>query len=133
LLAYAIAYVSTALVFVAADFVWLSLAGPRLYKPVLGPMLAEKVNLTAALAFYLIYVAGLVFLAVAPSLKADQWRVAAMNGLVLGVVAYATYDLTNQATLRIWSTRLTLLDMIWGAALSALAASAAFFAARRFV
>jgi uncharacterized membrane protein len=133
MLAYAVAYLSAGLVFVAVDFAWLSLAGPRLYKPVLGPLLAEKVNLTAALAFYVIYIAGIVFLAIAPGLKSGQWRVAAVNGLVLGVVAYATYDLTNQATLRLWSTRLTLADMIWGGALTALAASAGYLVAKRFV
>lgn len=125
------AYLAGGLVFLAADFAWLGLAGPRLYRPTLGPLLADKVNLGAAIAFYLIYIAGFVALAAAPALAAGTWRTAARNGLILGVVAYATYDLTNQSTLRLWSTRLTLLDMGWGGLLTASAALAAYAAARR--
>lgn len=125
---YAIAYGVCAIVFVAADACWLTLAGPRLYRPTLGPLLADRLNVGAAVAFYLIYLFGLVFLAVAPAMRAGEWRTATLNGLVFGLVAYATYDLTNQATLVLWSTKLTLFDMAWGGGVSALAATAGFFA-----
>jgi uncharacterized membrane protein len=131
MIAYLAAYLATALAFVGADAVWLSLAGPRLYRPVLGPLLAERPNIGAAIAFYLIYTAGVVVLAVAPALRTGQTRTAALSGLVLGVVAYATYDLTNQATLRMWSTRLSVIDMAWGGVLTAAAAAVGFLAARR--
>jgi uncharacterized membrane protein len=131
MLAYIVAYVASAIAFVAADATWLTLAGPRLYRPIIGPLLSGKVNGGAAVAFYLIYLAGVVFLAVAPALRSGQWRTAALNGLVLGLVAYGTYDLTNQATLRLWSTRLTLADMAWGGAVTALAAVIGFLAARK--
>jgi uncharacterized membrane protein len=130
MLAYLVAYLAAALTFVGADAVWLTLAGPRLYKPVLGPLLAEKLNGGAAVAFYVIYLAGVVLLAISPALKAASWRTAALNGLILGVVAYGTYDLTNQATLRLWATKLTLADMAWGGVLTAAAASVGFLAAR---
>ena len=78
----------------------------------------------------MIYGLGVVALAVAPALRENAGGKAALSGAVLGFVAYATYDLTNQATLRVWSTRLTLADMAWGAALTALAAYAGFQAAR---
>ena len=131
MLAYVVAYVASAIAFVAADAAWLTLAGPRLYRPIIGPLLSGKVNGGAAVAFYLMYLAGMIFLAVAPALRSGQWRTAALNGLVLGLVAYGTYDLTNQATLRLWSTRLTLADMAWGGVVTALAAVIGFLAARK--
>jgi uncharacterized membrane protein len=122
-----VAYVSILVAFSALDFTWLSLAGPSLYKPALGPLLAEKVRAAPAIAFYLIYLAGLVYFAVWPALIGEGWTRAALNGGILGVVAYATYDLTNQATLRLWSTKVTLCDLGWGAFASAVAASISFF------
>jgi uncharacterized membrane protein len=127
---YLVAYVASMIVFLGLDAVWLSLMGPRLYRPILGDMLAQKLNAPAAIAFYAIYGLGVVVLAVAPALRENAGGKAALSGAVLGFVAYATYDLTNQATLRVWSTRLTLADMAWGAALTALAAYAGFQAAR---
>ena len=131
MLALLAAYGASALAFVAADAVWLTLAGPRLYRPVLGPLLADRLNGAAAIAFYLIYLFGVVALAIAPALRTGQWRTAAWSGLVLGVVAYGTYDLTNQATLRLWATRLTVADMTWGGLLTALAATVGYLAARK--
>lgn len=132
MLAAIVSFVSAAVIFLGADFAWLSLSVPRLYRPTLGPMLAEKVNAGAALAFYLVYLLGIEILAVAPALRSGGWRTAALHGFVLGITAYGTYDLTNQATLKFWSTRLTLADMAWGGALTAFAACAGFLAARRF-
>lgn len=131
-MSYLVAYVAAALVFVGLDFVWLSLSGPTLYKPILGPILADKLNGAAAVAFYLVYIAGIVFLAIRPAFETGAWRTAAVNGLVLGIVAYATYDLTNQATLKLWATKLTLIDMAWGGGLTAVAATAGYLAAETF-
>lgn len=131
MIAYLTAYAAAAVVFAAADAAWLTFAGPRLYQPVIGPLLAEKVDFAAAIVFYLIYLGGILFLAIAPALRDGNWKTAAVNGLVLGVVAYGAYDLTNQATLKLWSTRLTLADMTWGGGMTALAAVAGFMAATR--
>ncbi len=131
MLAYIVAYVVSGIAFVAADAAWLTLAGPRLYRPAIGPLLNDKVNAAPAVVFYLLYLGGVLFLAVTPALRTGQWRAAALNGLVLGLVAYGTYDLTNQATLRLWSVRLTVADMAWGGAVTALAATLGFLAARR--
>ncbi len=130
-MAWIAAYLAAGAVFLGADALWLSLAGPRLYRPTLGPLLAYEFNAFAAIAFYLIYLAGVLTLAIAPALASGRPRDAALKGLTLGLVAYATYDLTNQATLRIWSTRLTVLDMLWGGGLTAAAALAGYVAARR--
>jgi uncharacterized membrane protein len=127
----AIAWIVTAVTFLALDAVWLSTMSQRLYKPLLGDLLSPNVNLAPAVAFYIIYVSGLVFLAVAPGLERGRLTKTLVNGAVLGFVAYATYDLTNQATLRAWDVRVTLADLAWGTFVSAAAAGAAFLAASR--
>lgn len=124
------AYAGAALAMLALDAAWLSFAAKRLYRPELGDMLAEGFRMTPAAIFYFLYVGGIVFLAVAPGLDAGKWTVAATRGAALGFIAYATYDLTNQATLRHWSTTVTIADMAWGTVLTAIAATAGYAAAR---
>jgi len=125
-----IAYIASLAAFVALDFVWLSVMVQRLYRPALGDMLAERPNLPAAVIFYLVYGVGLALLAVAPALKEGAAGRAVLNGLVFGAVAYATYDLTNLATLRSWSMKVTVADIAWGACATALAALAGYAAVR---
>lgn len=127
---YVAAYLGAGLTFAAIDFVWLTTMTNRLYKPVIGPIMADKPDMKAAVAFYLISIAGTVFLAITPALKEGNWTRAAINGAVLGFVAYATYDLTNQATLEIWQTKLTVIDLIWGTVLTTISATGGYFAAR---
>ena len=127
---YVAAYFGAGLTFAAIDFVWLTTMTNRLYKPVIGPIMADKPDMKAAVAFYLISIAGTVFLAIAPALKEGNWTRAAINGAALGFVAYATYDLTNQATLAVWQTKLTIIDLIWGTTLTMLSATGGYFAAR---
>jgi uncharacterized membrane protein len=128
-----VAYGVTLIAFCAFDFCWLSVMGPRLYKPALGELMSSTVRPGAAIAFYVLYVAGLVFFAVRPALASQSWTTATLNGAVLGLVAYATYDLTNQATLRIWSVKVTFLDLAWGAIASALAATISYAVTARLV
>lgn len=127
---YVAAYLGAGLTFAALDAVWLTTMSSRLYKPALGPILAEKPDMKAAVAFYLISIAGTVFLAVEPALREGAWQRAALNGAVLGFVAYATYDLTNQATLNVWSTRVTIIDICWGTVLTTLSAVGGYLAAK---
>ncbi|MGH6786371.1 MAG: DUF2177 family protein [Novosphingobium sp.] len=124
------AYVSAALAFGVLDFLWLRWAGPNLYRPALGDLLAASFRAGPALAFYAIYVAGMVWFAVRPGASFGV-PVAVVNGAILGAVAYATYDLTNQATLRQWPLAVTLIDIAWGAAATALASGAAAFAVQK--
>lgn len=126
---YIAAYLGTGLTFAAIDAVWLTTMTERLYKPVLAPILAEQPDLKVAVIFYLIYFFGIVFLAIAPALREGAWQRAALNGAVLGFVAYATYDLTNQATLMVWSTKLTLIDLAWGTTLTTASAIGGYLAA----
>lgn len=128
---YLAAWVVTALTFLGLDAVWLSQMGPRLYKPLIGEITRPQPNFGAAAVFYLIYVSAIVFFAVAPGLEKSSLSKALLNGAALGLVAYATYDLTNQATLRIWDIRVTLADMAWGTIATAIAAGVAYAVASR--
>jgi uncharacterized membrane protein len=131
MLKFAVAYLATGVAFAVIDAVWLTTAGPRLYRPALDSVLAAKFNLPAAIVFYLIYVAGIVALAVLPTVREEgTWTRALTTGAMLGFVAYATYDLTNQATLKVWATKITVADMLWGTFVTAAASAAGFLAYR---
>jgi uncharacterized membrane protein len=127
---YVFAYLGAGLTFAVIDAVWLTTMVNRLYRPVIGPIMADKPDMTAAVIFYLISIAGTVFLAIDPALREGSWTRALLNGAVLGFIAYATYDLTNQATLNVWSWKLTITDIIWGTTLTGLSATGGYFAAR---
>src|SRR3989344_4689861 len=118
------AFIGSGLAMAALDAIWLTQVGPRLYRPAIGELLADKPDMRAAVAFYLIYVCGIVFLAVSPALRDGSLMRATIAGAVLGLVAYPTYDLTNQATLKVWPLHVTLVDVAWGTLLTAAAAAA---------
>ncbi len=126
----AVAYFSTGIAFAVIDAIWLSTMTSRLYRPVMGDMLADQFRLGPAIAFYLIFIAALVFFAIRPALAAGDWKVALLHGAFFGFAAYATYDLTNQAVLRNWSTLLTIADLFWGTVLSASSAVIGYKATR---
>ena len=126
-----VAAITAALVFGALDAVWLSWAGPNFYRPRLGDILADSFRMMPALVFYAAYIAAIVWFAVRPGLSLGIGA-AALNGALLGAICYATYDLTNQATMRTWSTTVTVADIAWGAFATAVATAAASFAAAKF-
>ena len=116
------AYLSTLVAFVLVDFVWLSTMADRLYRPILGDILAPSVNFVPAIGFYLIYPLGIVVFAILPALKLGGPSSALIYGAMFGFLTYATYDLTNHATLRNWTWQITLLDIAWGSFAAAMAA-----------
>jgi uncharacterized membrane protein len=126
-----VAAITAALVFGALDAIWLSWAGPNFYRPRLGDILADSFRMMPALVFYAAYIAAIVWFAVRPGLSLGIGA-AALNGALLGAICYATYDLTNQATMRTWSTTVTVADIAWGAFATAVAAAAASLAAAKF-
>lgn len=126
-----IAYGVAALVFGALDACWLGYAGSRVYRPALGDLLAPDFRAGPALVFYMLYLGGMIWFAVRPGF-ADGIGAAALNGALLGGLCYATYDLTNQATLARWPAWLTVTDIVWGSFATALAASVTTLVARRF-
>ena len=119
------AYAVTALVFMSIDAVWLTQMAARLYQPTIGHLLAPEPDLAAALVFYAIYILGMVVFTVRPDQRdATAWAAAA-RGAFFGFVAYATYDLTNQATMRDWPWMVTAIDLLWGTALTGTASGLA--------
>lgn len=129
---YGIAYIATGLVFLAIDAIWLTVAAQRLYRPLMGDMLVESFRLAPAALFYFIYIAGIVVFAIAPAFSSDRWTTATSYGAFLGLFAYATYDLTNQATLKNWPVIVTVVDLGWGTFVTAVAATAGFLITRAF-
>ena len=127
---YLYAYVATLLVFCAVDYVWIGILMTDFYKTRLGEIMLAQPRLDAAAVFYLLYIAGLVYFGVRPGIAARSWKSAAFNGALFGVLAYATYDLTNLATLKGWQVDLTVIDMLWGGSVSALGAAAGYAASR---
>lgn len=127
-----VAYVAAAVCMMVVDSVWLTLAAANFYRPHLGPLLADQFRLGPAITFYLLYLAGVVFFAVRPALVTGRWQTAVLHGLVLGLVAYGTYDLTNQATLKTWPVIVTVVDLFWGSFLTALTATSGYFGAQVF-
>ncbi|QGW83625.1 DUF2177 family protein [Variovorax paradoxus] len=122
---FAIAYAASAVVFLVLDGIWLTVMADRLYRPALGHLMLERFALAPAAAFYAIYLAGVVVFAVSPALASGRWLTSLGLGALLGLMAYATYDLTNQATLKDWSWTVTIADLCWGTFVTAVSAAVA--------
>jgi len=126
-----VAYLATGVAFGVLDAAWLRWAGPNLYRPALGELLATNFRMGPALVFYALYIAALVWFAVRAGYTGGT-GMAVLNGALLGAICYATYDLTNQATMKVWPVHITLIDICWGAFASAVAAGVGYWAASRF-
>lgn len=123
-------YGACVVAFFAIDFVWLSTMNSRFYQPRLGSLLAEQPKLGVAAGFYLLYVIGVVALAVVPGLKEGAVVAALWRGALFGLLAYATYDLTNLATIQGWPWELAVVDMIWGTVLTGTVSVVGYYAGR---
>jgi uncharacterized membrane protein len=130
---YLIAYAGTALGFCMLDFFWLTRIAPSFYQSQIGPLLLVEPDLAVALAFYALFVAALVTFCVLPAVAGASWVRAMLLGGFFGLVAYATYDLTNLATLKGWTIRLALTDIAWGSALSAVSSVCGYFCSDFFL
>jgi uncharacterized membrane protein len=124
----AVAYIVTLVLFAALDIAWLTAMGSTLYRPVLGDMLAPTVRVMPAIAFYVVYPIGLVVFAVMPALKSGSLSDALVLGALFGILTYATYDLTNYATLKNWTLELTVIDVIYGAVVASSVSAIAYLA-----
>jgi uncharacterized membrane protein len=116
--------------FFAIDFVWLSTMNTRFYQPKLGSLMSAQPKLAVAAGFYLLYVVGVVALAVVPGLKEGAVVAALWRGALFGLLAYATYDLTNLATIRDWPWEVAAVDMIWGTVLTGTVSVIGYYAGR---
>jgi uncharacterized membrane protein len=117
------AYAGTAIVMVALDMLWLGIVAKPMYQQGIGHLMAPAPNVGVAVLFYLLYAVGVVIFAVAPQHGGSNWATTLTMGALFGFFAYATYDLTNLATLRDWPLRLSLIDIAWGTLVTAAAAA----------
>lgn len=124
-------YLLTAVFFFAVDMLWLGVVAKGFYQKQLGPILSEQVNWPAALAFYLLFVGGILLFVVFPALENGSLRRVVVMGALFGLVAYATYDLTNLTTLRGFPPLVAAVDMAWGMVLTGTVAAVGFLLARR--
>ena len=128
-----VAYIATGVAFAMIDSIWLRSMYTRLYQPEIGEMLMRGMRWGPAVAFYLLYIAGMLIFAVNPALASGRWQTALVQGALLGFFCYMTYDLTNYATLKVWSLKVTVLDMIWGTFLTGSAAAVGAFVTAKLV
>ena len=125
---YAAAYIATGLAFAIIDSFWLRTMYTRLYKPEIGElMMRGGFRMGPAVTFYLLYILGMMIFAVVPAFAAGRWQVALLQGAMFGFFCYMTYDLTNHATMKIWSTKVTVLDIMWGTFLTGSASAVGFY------
>ncbi|MCA1796688.1 MAG: DUF2177 family protein [Geobacteraceae bacterium] len=123
-------YLLTVPVFFAIDLIWLGIVAKSFYNNNLSHLLSPDVNWTAALLFYFMYIAGIILFAVKPGLDAGSLAKAAIWGALFGFFTYATYDLTNMATLRDWPLKVVVVDIAWGTVLCTLVASGSYLLGR---
>ena len=106
-------------VFFALDMIWLGLVAKNFYRGQIGFLMKSDINWAAAIIFYLLFIIGLVVFVVAPAIEKNSWMHALIFGALFGLITYATYDLTNLATLKEWPLLVTIVDLVWGMVLAA--------------
>ena len=125
-----VTYLATGLAFAAVDYIWLTQFGPKVYFPTLDPVALPSARLGPAAVFYFAYIAGVLALAVWPNRDKPLIKTT-LTGAMLGAMCYATYDLTNQATLKVWSTQITIIDITWGTFITAFGATVGGYVLRK--
>lgn len=125
---YLVAYISTLAAFLVLDGLWLGVLMGSTYKAQLGSLMLDSPKILPAALFYLFYVVGIIVFAILPGIEAQQWQRTAMLGVLLGLMAYGAYDMTNLATLKGWPVTITFIDIAWGAVVTGLSATAGYFA-----
>lgn len=119
-------------VFLLIDIVWLAVVAKNFYSKYLGYIMSPTPNWTAAIIFYLLFIAGLILFVISPALEKQSWTYALIYGLLFGLMTYATYDLTNLATIKGWPLIVTIVDLVWGMAISASVSIITFFIVTKF-
>jgi uncharacterized membrane protein len=127
-----VTYAVTFLAFVVIDLAWLLNAGVPMFRAILGDIILDQPRMTPAVLFYLLFPVGILYFASLPALAAGSLATAATRGAMFGFFTYMTYELTNHATLRLWSWNLVVVDTIWGSVLTAVSAVLGVAVARWF-
>jgi len=120
-------YLIALLIFVVIDAIWLGVISKDLYKVEIGHLMADKPNLLVALIFYLLFLVGLVYFVINPSIEAESIVKLLVSASLFGFITYATYDLTNLATLKDWPIKITIIDLIWGSSLSTIVSLGTYY------
>ncbi|MDZ4808300.1 MAG: DUF2177 family protein [Bacteroidota bacterium] len=120
-------------VFFAIDMVWLGVIARNFYKNQIGFLMKPDINWTAAILFYLLFLVGLVVFVISPALEKKEWTHALWSGALFGLITYATYDLTNLATLNNWPLTVVIVDMLWGSLLAASVSVITYFIVLRWL
>ena len=120
-------------IFLLVDMTWLGFIAKNFYRQQIGGLLKQDVNWIAAIIFYLLFIAGLVFFVIEPAVEKKQWLHALLTGAFFGLVTYATYDLTNLAVAKDWPLLVTIVDLIWGTFLGAAVATLTYVIAQKIV
>lgn len=123
-------YLATLIAFFAIDMLWLGLVARSFYQKHLGFLLSPSTNWTAAVIFYLLFILGILVFVVLPGLEDDSLKTTLIRAALYGLITYATYDLTNLATVKNWPVLLTVVDMAWGTVLSVAVSTVSFFAGK---
>lgn len=124
-------YFIALLSFFAMDMLWLGVIFKNYYKQKLGFVLSPAPNWAVAIVFYIVYIAGILFFAINPSFKEMDWKVAIVNGALLGGLCYATYDLTNMATIAKWPLDIVIIDILWGMIITGSVSAITYFAVQK--
>jgi len=122
-----LSYVLTFIVFIVIDLTWIGFLAKDLYKNQLGKFLSGDVNWPAAIIFYLLFIVGIFVFVILPALEKDSLKTVLVMGALFGLITYATYDLTNLATVKDWPVKIVVIDMLWGASLTCMVSVAGFF------
>jgi uncharacterized membrane protein len=120
-------YLIALIIFLAIDMFWLGLVAKNFYSGQIGSLMKSEINWPAAIIFYLLFVVGLVFFVISPAIEKGSWTYALVFGALFGLITYATYDLTNLATLKDWPLLVTIVDLAWGAVLAASVSTTTYF------
>jgi uncharacterized membrane protein len=123
-------YLASLVVFFAVDMVWLGLVATSFYKKHLGFLMAPTINWYAAIIFYLLFILGILVFVVLPGIKENSLQNTILRAVLFGLITYATYDLTNLATIKDWPLTVTLVDLAWGMVLSTIVSVAGFYVAK---
>lgn len=130
---YLLLFLLTTFIFFAIDMLWLGVIARNFYREKLSFIFTGEVNWAAALIFYFIYIIGILYFAVVPGFEHHDWKTVLFNGAFLGFLCYATYDLTNMATIRQWPLTVVLVDIAWGTVLTGSVSVLAYLAASRWI
>ena len=122
-----ISYLLSFSVFLLIDFIWLGFIAKEMHKKQIGHLMTDQVNWIAAVVFYLLYVIGIFIFVIMPAVDKNSWSSALLMGALFGLFTYATYDLTNLATLKGWPIKLVFIDIIWGMVLTSSVGMAGFY------